>query len=282
MNNYTGQKTVYFTINPQSIAGATVNVNRSYTYNGKAWKPQASDLTVSVNGRQLSSGDYTITGYDNNTNAGTATATVTVAGVENYTGTVTGKFTIAAKSLTDASITVDYESKVSYDEQKPSESNVSVYDGTRELKKDTDYTVTYENNAVETTDAKIFIVGKGNYKDQIERTFIISKEIVSIADAKVTVNKSFVYNGSAQTPEKTDITVKLTDGTILDSAAYEIVPVDKNIDAGEVNISVRGLAEYGYSGQHQELTRSHQRISQNVRFIILQVLIIPVQNVDRE
>ena len=246
VNNYTGQKTVYFTINQQSIAGATVNVKRSYTYNGKAWEPQTSDLTVSVNGRQLGSGDYTITGYDNNTNAGTAT--VTVAGVENYTGTVTGKFTIAAKSLTDESITVDYESKVSYDEQKPSESNVSVYDGTRELKKDTDYTVTYENNAVETTDAQIFIVGKGNYKDQIERTFIISKEIVSIADAKVTVNKSFVYNGSAQTPEKTDITVKLTDGTILDSAAYEIVPVDKNIDAGEVNISVRGLAEYGYSG----------------------------------
>lgn len=246
VNNYTGQKTVYFTINPQSIAGATVNVNRSYTYNGKAWEPQASDLTVSVNGRQLSSGDYTITRYDNNTNAGTAT--VTVAGIDNYTGTMTGNFTIAAKSLTDESITVDYESKVSYDEQKPSESNVSVYDGTRELKKDTDYTVTYENNAVETTDAQIFIVGKGNYKDQIERTFIISKEIVSIADAKVTVNKSFVYNGSAQTPEKTDITVKLTDGTILDSAAYEIVPVDKNIDAGEVNISVRGLAEYGYSG----------------------------------
>ena len=246
INNYTGQKTVYFTINPQSITGAIVNVNRSYTYNGKAWEPQASDLTVSVNGRQLSSGDYTITSYDKNTDAGTAT--VTVAGVENYTGTVTGKFTIAAKSLQDASIIVDYESKVSYDDQKPSESNVSVYDGTRELKKDTDYTVTYENNTVETTDAKIIIVGKGNYKDQIERTFIISKEIISIADAKVTINKSFVYNGSAQTPEKADITVKLKDGTILDSAAYEIVPVDKNIDAGEVSISVRGLAEYGYSG----------------------------------
>ena len=245
VNNYTGQKTVYFTINPQSIAGATVNVN-SYTYNGKAWEPQASDLTVSVNGRRLGSGDYTITGYDKNTDAGTAT--VTVAGVDNYTGTMTGNFTIAAKSLTDASITVDYESKVSYDDQKPSESNVSIYDGTRELKKDTDYTVTYENNTVETTDAKIIIVGKGNYKDQIERTFIISKEIVSIADAKVTINKSFVYNGSAQTPEKADITVKLTDGTILDSAAYEIVPVDKNIDAGEVSISVRGLAEYDYSG----------------------------------
>lgn len=248
VNNYTGQKTVYFTINPQSITGATVNVNRSYTYNGKAWEPQVSDLTVSVNGRQLSAGDFTITGYDNNIKAGAGTAAVTVEGVGNYTGTVTGNFTIAAKSLEDTSIIVDYESKISYEDGKECKPLVSVYDGDRELKKDTDYTVTYKDNTVETTDAKIIIVGKGNYKDQIERTFIISKEIVSIADAKVTINKSFVYNGSAQTPEKADITVKLTDGTILDSAAYEIVPVDKNIDAGEVSISVRGLAEYDYSG----------------------------------
>ena len=248
VNNYTGQKTVYFTINPQSITGATVNVNRSYTYNGKAWEPQVSDLTVSVNGRQLSAGDFTVTGYDNNIKAGAGTAAVTVEGVGNYTGTVTGNFTIAAKSLEDTSIIVDYESKISYEDGKECKPLVSVYDGDRELKKDTDYTVTYKDNTVETTDAKIIIVGKGNYKDQIERTFIISKEIVSIADAKVTINKSFVYNGSAQTPEKADITVKLTDGTILDSAAYEIVPVDKNIDAGEVSISVRGLAEYDYSG----------------------------------
>jgi len=242
--NYTGTATKTFNIISKSIAGAKITVP-TQTYTGSALAPSADQVTVVLDGKTLDSKYYTVK-YTNNTNAGTAKATVT--GKNGYSGSVSGDFTIAAKSIQDASIIVDYESKVSYDDQKPSESNVSVYDGTRELKKDTDYTVTYENNTVETTDAKIIIVGKGNYKDQIERTFIISKEIISIADAKVTINKSFVYNGSAQTPEKADITVKLKDGTILDSAAYEIVPVDKNIDAGEVSISVRGLAEYGYSG----------------------------------
>lgn len=243
---FAGTREVTFEITAIDLTGAVAELEKdTFEYTGDAIIPVVKMITTK-SGKKITDLSELRVQYANNTAAGTAT--VTVAGIDNYTGTMTGNFTIAAKSLTDESITVDYESKVSYDEQKPSESNVSVYDGTRELKKDTDYTVTYENNAVETTDAQIFIVGKGNYKDQIERTFIISKEIVSIADAKVTVNKSFVYNGSAQTPEKTDITVKLTDGTILDSAAYEIVPVDKNIDAGEVNISVRGLAEYGYSG----------------------------------
>lgn len=244
VNNYTGQKTVYFTINPQSIAGATVNVNRSYTYNGKAWEPQASDLTVSVNGRQLSSGDYTITRYDNNTNAGTAT--VTVAGIDNYTGTMTGNFTIAAKNLQDSSIDVRCASKVSYEDGKECKPPVRVYDGSKELTGN-DYTVTYENNTAVTTEyskAKAIVKGMGNYTGQFTKEFEISKDIINITGATVTVNKTFVYNGSVQTPEKTDITVKLADGTVLDNTSYTIVAVKDNIGAGTATITVEGCGDY--------------------------------------
>ncbi len=244
VNNYTGQKTVYFTINPKSIAGATVNVNRSYTYNGKAWKPQASDLTVSVNGRQLSLGDYTITRYDNNTNAGTAT--VTVAGVDNYTGTMTGNFTIAAKNLQDSSIDVRCASKVSYEDGKECKPPVRVYDGSKELTGN-DYTVTYENNTAVTTEyskAKAIAKGMGNYTGQFTKEFEISKDIINITGATVTVNKTFVYNGSVQTPEKTDITVKLADGTVLDNTSYTIVAVKDNIGAGTATITVEGCGDY--------------------------------------
>ena len=243
-NHYTGQKTVYFTINPQSIAGATVNVNRSYTYNGKAWEPQASDLTVSVNGRQLSSGDYTITRYDNNTNAGTAT--VTVAGIDNYTGTMTGNFTIAAKNLQDSSIDVRCASKVSYEDGKECKPPVRVYDGSKELTGN-DYTVTYENNTAVTTEyskAKAIVKGMGNYTGQFTKEFEISKDIINITGATVTVNKTFVYNGSVQTPEKTDITVKLADGTVLDNTSYTIVAVKDNIGAGTATITVEGCGDY--------------------------------------
>lgn len=244
-NNYTGQKTVYFTINPQSIAGATVNVNRSYTYNGKAWEPQASDLTVSVNGRQLGSGDYTITGYDKNTDAGTAT--VTVAGVDNYTGTMTGNFTIAAKNLQDSSIDVRCASKVSYEDGKACTPTVRIKDGDKDLTENVDYTVTYENNTAVTTEyskAKAIVKGMGNYTGQFTKEFEISKDIINITGATVTVNKTFVYNGSVQTPEKTDITVKLADGTVLDNTSYTIVAVKDNIGAGTATITVEGCGDY--------------------------------------
>lgn len=245
VNNYTGQKTVYFTISPQSIAGATVNVNRSYTYNGKAWEPQASDLTVSVNGRQLGSGDYTITGYDKNTDAGTAT--VTVAGVDNYTGTMTGNFTIAAKNLQDSSIDVRCASKVSYEDGKACTPTVRIKDGDKDLTENVDYTVTYENNTAVTTEyskAKAIAKGMGNYTGQVTKEFEISKDIINITGATVTVNKTFVYNGSVQTPEKTDITVKLADGTVLDNTSYTIVAVKDNIGAGTVAITVEGCGDY--------------------------------------
>lgn len=245
VNNYTGQKTVYFTINPQSIAGATVNVNRSYTYNGKAWEPQASDLTVSVNGRQLGSGDYTITGYDKNTDAGTAT--VTVAGVDNYTGTMTGNFTIAAKNLQDSSIDVRCASKVSYEDGKACTPTVRIKDGDKDLTENVDYTVTYENNTAVTTEyskAKAIAKGMGNYTGQVTKEFEISKDIINITGASVTVNKTFVYNGNAQTPEKTEITVKLADGTVLDNTSYTIVAVKDNVGAGTATITVEGCGDY--------------------------------------
>ena len=74
----------------------------SYTYNGKAKRPA---VTVKDGAATLTSGkDYQVS-YANNTNAGTATVTVT--GKENYTGKVTVKFTIkkAGNTITAANVT---------------------------------------------------------------------------------------------------------------------------------------------------------------------------------
>lgn len=72
-------------------------VNKNYTYTGKAIKP-----TVTVKdskGNVISATNYTVA-CKNNTNAGTATVTVTMKG--NYKGTVTKTFKInqAANSIT--------------------------------------------------------------------------------------------------------------------------------------------------------------------------------------
>ena len=78
------------TVTPKtSIVKATVTAKNG-TYTGKALKPA---VTVKLDGKTLKSGtDYTVA-YSNNTKAGTAKITVT--GKESYTGTATGKFTIA-------------------------------------------------------------------------------------------------------------------------------------------------------------------------------------------
>ena len=90
MGNYAGSITGSFRISAASLANATVTV-ADQSYSGSALKPA---VTVSLNGKTLTSGvDYTVA-YSNNTNVGTATVTVTGKG--NYSGTASGSFKIVA------------------------------------------------------------------------------------------------------------------------------------------------------------------------------------------
>ncbi|MDO4803690.1 MAG: RICIN domain-containing protein [Lachnospiraceae bacterium] len=79
-----------FPAEPVSIEKASVaGVSLSYGYSGKAYKPA---LTVKVNGATLvKDTDYTVS-YENNTNPGTAT--ITISGKGKYTGTRIKKFEI--------------------------------------------------------------------------------------------------------------------------------------------------------------------------------------------
>ena len=77
---------------PTDISAATVTVTPdSMEYTGSAFTPA---VTVTLNGTTLTAGtDYTVA-YTNNIEVGTATVTVTGKG--NYTGTATANFTITA------------------------------------------------------------------------------------------------------------------------------------------------------------------------------------------
>ncbi|MBQ1390810.1 MAG: cell wall-binding repeat-containing protein, partial [Firmicutes bacterium] len=90
--NYTGTVKSAFTIKPASLAGATVTgIKASYAYTGNAIKPKP---TVKLGSKTLKAGtDYTVT-YAKNVNVGTATVTITGKG--NYSGTVKKTFKITA------------------------------------------------------------------------------------------------------------------------------------------------------------------------------------------
>jgi hypothetical protein len=84
---------VLYQIAPKDITASDITMGeiKNQSYTGTAVEPE---VLLYAGDQQLQSGkDYTVT-YENNVNIGTAS--VTVSGVGNYTGTVTGQFQIEA------------------------------------------------------------------------------------------------------------------------------------------------------------------------------------------
>ena len=95
MGNYTGTKNANFTINPKNASNLTINSIAAQTYSGSAKTPT---VTVKDGSTTLTSGTHYTVAYSNNTNAGTATVTIT--GMGNYTSTKNANFTINKALLT--------------------------------------------------------------------------------------------------------------------------------------------------------------------------------------
>ena len=89
IGDYVGSAESEFSISGIDASAATVVFPKeSYEYTGAALKPRPS---VKLGGTEIPASSY-MSDYKNNTNAGTATVTVTFKG--GYTGTATGTFTI--------------------------------------------------------------------------------------------------------------------------------------------------------------------------------------------
>lgn len=93
-DHFTGLTEKTFTINSAEISGCTFAPIADVTYNTKAHTPE---VTVAISGRTLEADkDYTVS-YASHVNAGTATVTVTGKG--NFTGSANTTFTIAKADL---------------------------------------------------------------------------------------------------------------------------------------------------------------------------------------
>lgn len=127
---YEGDLCLSFYITTRNIASETITLaGTSYTYDGSAKVPE---VTV---GKLVRDQDYKVE-YKDNVNAGTAT--VTIEGIGNYTGSVTRTFTIKPASISALGISLSATSYVySGTVKKPS---VTVKGCTAE-----DYSVKYSN-----------------------------------------------------------------------------------------------------------------------------------------
>ena len=153
-------------INTCSVTG--VSDQYVYTYSGAAKKAVQA---VHDGDKKLVEGtDYTVT-YSNNINAGTASYIIT--GIGDYADTWSGTFKITRKALSNsAKIKMTYKTCV-YD-GKVHKQTIKVYDGTKLLKNNTDYTIAYSASnpkAVNNYSAKITF--KGNYSGSKTVTYSI-------------------------------------------------------------------------------------------------------------
>ena len=211
----------------------------SVTYTGSAKKPSVTvkdgDYTL------VEDKDYTVT-YSNNTNAGTATATVTGKG--NYTGSVSKNFTIN-KASRDVTFNPYHFTRTFGD---PDFTIVPTTSGGGILSySSSDISIATVNSST----GKVHIVGVGkvritarlsgssNYKaasDWYEVT-VVAKEVAATMIGEIAEQ---TYTGSPLTPA-----VVVTDGdaTLTEETDYT-VEYTNNTETGEATVTITGKGNY--------------------------------------
>ena len=232
--NYTLSVTegITFAVTAKNLGKATVTDIAAQTYTGAALTPE---VTVKDGGKTLASGTDFDAAYADNTNAGTATVTITGKG--NYTGSVTKEFTVQPKNLAEATVT-DIEAQTYTGEAI--EPTVTVKDGDTTLTKDTDYTVSYASNTGVGT-ATVTITGEGNYTGTAEVCFTVQpKPLSEEMPASIAAQ---TYTGEDIEPA---VTVKDGSTTLTKDTDYT-VSYASNTDAGTATVTITGKGNYSGS-----------------------------------
>lgn len=254
--NYTGKETQTFAIAPRDIAAEDVICdNLTVAYNGKVQKPVP---VVTWNGKKLAKNkdftvDYPAAGLASYKEAGVYDITVTGKG--NFTGTRTVSLTITeAKLLSKCKVTAIKNQTYTGTAITP---EPVVKDGKTTLVKDTDYSVSYDNNK-EIGKASVILTGMGKYTG-VKRVDFQIVPAVAFNKAKVALKAKdgSNYTGSSYTGEevrpdsyeltvvvkgadKKNQTVSLVEGTDY-TVSYQ-----NNVKAGKATIVFTGIG--GYKG----------------------------------
>ncbi|MCI8483268.1 MAG: hypothetical protein HFH41_02880 [Lachnospiraceae bacterium] len=205
------------------------------TYTGRGVTPQVKltyqNAAEEINSQLVVGRDYVIS-YANNVAVGTATATIT--GINNYSGSYRTTFDIYGNMnmATVAEIpTQEYTGS-------PVTPVPVISFGGNKLTEGKDYTLEYKNN-IERGTATIVITGLGQYTGTKTITFTIAREL-SDATSIRGVAASYTYTGSAIVPP-----VRVEDnGVLLTKGRDYQVSYKDNVNAGTATITVTGIDKY--------------------------------------
>ena len=225
-DNYIGEKTYTFTISPKAVTADMIGAMADETYTGSPITPQPVVMdgnTILISGTDFDSK------YDNNTNAGENTATVTINGKGNYTGTASRTFTINPKDIKGAAITLQADS-LGYTGLMQEVQITSVTLNQVPLTAN-DYDIVKGSNKRINADDSITltIAGKGNYTGTATTTWKITKAAPKLGNFDVTpeLSQKQTYDGKPK-----EVTAKTKNGVI---------------DMGDVTVYYEGISGTTYT-----------------------------------
>lgn len=228
--NYTGEVTYPFTISPKAVTADMIGAIADETYTGSDITPQP---VVTDGNTILTSGADFDFSYGENINASENTATLTITGQGNYTGTASRKFIIKPKDISSATIRLSNNS-FTYDgiAKKVEIASVTLGENTNilTLTSPTDYDIKAGNTFINANDAiTLTIAGKGNYTGTATTTWKITRA----------------------TPawDNFDVTPDLSQKQTYDGKPKEVTAKTKNgvIDMGDVTVYYEGISGTTYS-----------------------------------
>lgn len=197
-DNYIGEKTYTFTIFPKAVTADMIGAMADETYTGSPITPQP--VVMDGNTILTSGADFDFS-YNENINAGKDTATLTITGKGNYTGTAIRKFTISPKDIKGAAIKLQADS-LEYTGLMQKVQITSVTLNQVPLTAN-DYDIVNNSNEQISADASITltIAGKGNYTGTAYTIWKITKASPVLGDFDVSPNLStpLTYDGTPKT-----------------------------------------------------------------------------------
>ena len=272
MGNYTGTAAVNekLTISAKALVDEMIQAIPPQYYTGQELEP---GITVQDNDLVLHAGtDFENVTYSNNVQVGSNTASVTITGKGNYTGTAVAYFSIIAKATElDVSVT---PASATYGDDLSGMTITVAADG-ENLVKEQDYTLSYqrysqsgEPEAVENIDqAGVYIItanGMGNYAGSKGSTvFVLNPQNESDGALAISQNNiEVVYDGTSHLPNNFTVQWKDGSGSLVDlseseyelfysynnSAPMEVViPDTEFIDVGIYVVTVKATGNYSGS-----------------------------------
>lgn len=254
IGNFTGTKSMGYVIDPAYLNSAVIDDIAARTYNGM---PQTPGIRVTVNGNLLSryneetgTGDYVAT-YTENTNAGTATVTVTGRG--NYTGTADKTFEIRKKDISTSGVTVAGIPIQTYNGVELNPEVTVRYNGMTLNESRTDYTLEYggrETNINAGTNTGVVVIkGTGNYEGEVRKNFSIAPRNLGSGDFLSLRNLEDVYSYTGEEIKAVDLEVYYNnpaagmDIMLSPEDDYDVI-YQTNTEIGTAMLKVNGKGNY--------------------------------------